>query len=201
MYFYYLLKKKKYKYFLIYFLCLSFLTLPVINILNSYLQNLNIIEQLNKGIIWGWSFENNEICETSCLALKLENNNFNNSLDGYFYFILLNLKEYSFIFVQKIFWLIIRIRPYYSDLHNLYILFFLIITYPTFVFGFIKRPKKDYSLNIILFYILFSIILVGFTFADWSGRFSLYFLPFIMIFSSYGILIFMRNIYYRFKKN
>ena len=200
--FLFLNEKKKYKYFFMYFIFLSFLTLPLINILNSYLQDLNMIEHLiNKGIIWGWSFENNEICENSCLALKLENNNLTNSIAGFFNFVLLNLSELLFIFIQKIFWLLVRIRPYYSDLHNFYILFFLLLIYPTFIFGFIKKPKNDFSLNVILFYILFSIILVGFTFADWSGRFSLYFLPFIMIFSSYGILIFLRNIFHIFKKN
>ncbi len=197
--FLFLIENKKYKYFLVYFLFLFLLAFPINSIFNSYLQNLNIIEQLNKGIIWGWSFEKNAICEVSCLNVELENNNFTNSIAGYLKFILINLKEYSLIFVQKIFWLIVRIRPYYSDLHNFYILFFLLILYPTFIFGFFKRPKNDYSLNVIIFYILFSIILVGFTFADWSGRFSLYFLPFIMIFSSYGILIVTKNVFYRFK--
>ena len=92
------------------------------------------------------------------------------------------------------FWLILRARPYYSDLHNYYILIFDLIFYSSFVYGFIKRPKNIFSINIILLYILLSIALVGLTFADWSGRFSLYFLPFVMIFSSYGILIFIKKI-------
>ena len=87
-----------------------------------------------------------------------------------------------------------RVRPYYSDLHNIYILVFNLIFYFGFIYGFIKRPKNNLSVNIIILFIVFSMILVGLTFADWSGRFSLYFLPLIMIFASYGILIFARKI-------
>ena len=90
--------------------------------------------------------------------------------------------------------MIIRARPYYSDLHNSYILTLDLVLYLSFIYGFVKKPKNLFSLNLINFYILFSIILVGLTFADWSGRFSLYILPFIMIFSSYGILIFVKKI-------
>ena len=109
-------------------------------------------------------------------------------------FVIVNFQEYFKIFFLKIFWLIARVRPYYSDLHNYYILFFNLIFYSGFIYGFLKRPKNNFSINFIIFYILLSTILVGLTFADWSGRYSLYFLPFIMIFGSYGILIFIKKI-------
>jgi hypothetical protein len=150
---------------------------------------------LNKGIIWGYSFETKQICKASCLSTELINNNYSNSLLGYIKFVSANFIEYFKIFFYKIFWMIIRARPYYSDLHNLYILFFDIILYPSFIYGFIKKPKNLFSINFINLYVLFSIIVVGLTFADWSGRFSLYCLPFVMIFSSYGVLIFLRKIF------
>ena len=172
----------------------SIILLPVIGFLNAYLQDLNLIKGLNKGIIWGYSFETGKICKSSCLNVELINNDFSNSLLGYLQFVSINFIEYFKIFFYKIFWMIIRARPYYSDLHNSYILILDLVMYLSFIYGFIKKPKNLFSLNLINFYILFSIILVGLTFADWSGRFSLYILPFIMIFSSYGILIFVKKI-------
>ena len=163
--------------------------------MNTYLQDLNLIESLERGIIWGYSFKTGTICESSCLTKKLINNYNPNTLLGLVQFILDNITEYSKIFFYKIFWMLLRARPYYSDLHNLYLLIFNIIIYSSFVYGFVKKPKNLISISIIGYYILFSIILVGLTFADWSGRFSLYILPFIMIFSSYGILVFIKKIF------
>ena len=163
--------------------------------MNSYIIDLNLIDSIStKGIIWGWSLENNERCRNSCLGVELINNNYQNNLLDILKFILNNFFEFFKIFLLKVYWLLLRARPYYSDLHNYYILFFDIIFYSGFIYGFLKRPKSNFSVNVILFFILLSIILVGLTFADWSGRFSLYFLPMIMIFSSYGFLIFTKQI-------
>jgi hypothetical protein len=192
--FFFLIKNKRYLYLGVYLALGSIILLPVIGFLNAYLQDLNLIKGLNKGIIWGYSFETGKICKSSCLNVELINNDFSNSLLGYLQFVSINFIEYFKIFFYKIFWMIIRARPYYSDLHNSYILILDLVMYLSFIYGFIKKPKNLFSLNLINFYILFSIILVGLTFADWSGRFSLYILPFIMIFSSYGILIFVKKI-------
>lgn len=192
---FFLITNKKYIYLFFYLIfCLSILY-PIINILNENFQQLNLIRSLNKGIIWGYSFETKQICKASCLANELINNNYPNSLLGYIKFVLVNFTEYFKIFLYKIFWMIVRARPFYSDLHNLYILFFGVVMYSSLIYGFIKKPKNLFSINFINFYVLFSIITVGLTFADWSGRFSLYCLPFVMIFSSYGILIFLRKIF------
>ena len=160
--------------------------------------DLNLINSLStRGIIWGWSLEHNQICENTeipCLEIKFINNNYQNTIFGFLEFIWQNFINFFKVFVLKIFWLLARARPYYSDLHNLYILFFNLIFYPTFIYGFIKRPKNNFSSNVIISFIALSLILVGLTFADWSGRFSLYFLPLIFIFSSYGLLIFMKKL-------
>lgn len=190
----FLINNKKKNYLSLFLISLLIATLPVYHLINAYFENLNFIESLNRGIIWGWSFENNQICKASCLSNELINNNYQNSLLGYLQFVMANFFEYFKIFFFKIFWLIARTRPYYSDLHNYYIIFFNLILYLGFIYGFVKRPKNNFSVRFINFFILFSMILVGLTFADWSGRFSLYFLPFIMIFSSYGILIFIKKI-------
>ena len=195
--FFLLLNFKKYLYLSVYSLLLLILIFPIIKILNSYIVDLNLINSIStQGIIWGYSFENNAVCSKSCLSIELINKNFENNIIGIFKFISINFIDYFKIFLLKIFWLLLRARPYYSDLHNLYILIFDVVLYSSFIYGFIKRPKNSFSVNVILFFILFSITLVGLTFADWDGRFSLYFLPLIMIFSSNGLLIFIKKVLY-----
>jgi len=192
--FLFFINNKKYLYLGIYLVSGCIIFLPIINFLNAYLQDLNLIESLNKGIIWGYSFQTGKICEFSCINIEFINNDFPNTLFGYFQFVSVNFIEYFKIFFYKIFWMLLRARPYYSDLHNIYLLSLDLILYSSFIYGFIRKQKNLLSLDFINFYILFSIILVGLTFADWSGRFSLYILPFMMIFSSYGILIFVKKI-------
>ncbi len=194
----FLFKYKKYLYFSVSLFILMILVFPLMNLLNSYLADLNLINSLNtRGIIWGWSFEHNQICENTgvpCLEIEFINNNYQSNIIDILRFILVNFNEFFKIFLLKAFWLMLRARPYYSDMHNYYILFFDIIFYMGLIYGLIKRPKNNFSVNVILFFIFFSICLAGLTFADWSGRFSLYFLPLIMIFSSYGVLIFTKKI-------
>ncbi len=195
--FIFFIKYKKYVYLSGYLLILFIAVIPIINLLNNYMADLDLIGAITtKGIIWGWSFEHNRICENdgSCLSFEFVNNNYQNNVLGFFQFIWTNIINFFYVFLLKIFWLLARIRPYYSDLHNSYILIFNLIFYPGFIYGFIKRPKNKFSLSVIIFFIILSLLLVGLSFADWSGRFSLYFLPLIMIFTSYGVLIFVRKV-------
>jgi hypothetical protein len=198
--FVYIILNKKYLYLISYLVFLLITSIPVIIFLNSYLSELNLLNVLNKGIIWGYSFETNQICESSCLSVELINNNLPNTLLGYFKFVSINYTEYFKVFFLKVFWFLFRARPYYSDLHNFYILLFNLILYSSFVYGFMKKPNNLFSINCIVFYILLSMVLVGLTFADWSGRFSLYILPLIMIFSSYGILVFIKKVFKMIKQ-
>ena len=194
--FYFLIYYKRFFFISIYLVLILIFTLPLIHLLNSYLVDLNLINSIsNKGIIWGWSFENNSICKTSCLSTEFINNNYKNNIFDIFKFISINFAEFIKIFILKIFWLLARVRPYYSDLHNYYLIFFNLFIYFGFIYGFIKRPRKNFAINMILTFVLYSMVLVGLTFADWSGRFSLYFLPLIMIFSSHGILNFLQLIF------
>lgn len=193
----YFIKFKKYLYLFSYLSILIIAIIPIVSFLNTYMVEFNLINNLStRGIIWGWSLEHNQICENTeipCLEIEFINNNYQNTIFGFLEFVWQNFLNFFKIFVLKIFWLLARVRPYYSDLHNSYILFFNLIFYPTFIYGFIKRPKNNFSSNVIISFKVLSLILVGLTFADWSGRFSLYFLPFIFIFSSYGILLFGKN--------
>ena len=203
--FFFLIRCKKYLSFSALLTVFIVLTFPLISLLNSYIADLNLINSLStKGIIWGWSFEHNQICENTgvpCLEIEFINHNYQNNIFDIFKFIFVNFTEFSKVFLLKIFWLLARARPFYSDLHNYYIVIYNIVLYSGFIIGFIKRPKKNFSVYIVMIYILFSMILVGLTFADWSGRFSLYFLPLIMIFSSYGILVSIKLIFNLVLKN
>ena len=202
--FIFLIKYQKYNYLYLFIIILLISILPIVNLLNSYLVDLNLIEGIHeRGIVWGWSFEENQRCEDTgvpCLGIEFINNNYQNNVVGVLKFISANFFSFIYVFFLKIFWLLARVRPYYSDLHNYYILFFNFIFYLGLFYGYLKRPKNNFSVNIILFFILLSIILVGITFADWSSRFSLYFLPLLMIFSSYGILNYLKKIFNFFQK-
>lgn len=198
----YLYNKKKYFFIFIYFLILIFLIFPIQKILSSLSSNANLIDSIfNRGIIYGYSFQTKSVCYQNCHSLELLRNANTSTLWDFFEFYRLNLINLSKIFFYKMFWLLARIRPYYSDFHNLYILLYSIILYPTFLYGFLKRPKKKFAINVILIFILSQIILFSLTFVDWSGRFSLYFLPFIMIFSSFGISNLISSIYRSFNIN
>ena len=53
--------------------------ISTINLLNSYIVDLNLIDSISsKGIVWGWSLENNDRCRISCLGLELDNSNYQN---------------------------------------------------------------------------------------------------------------------------
>ncbi len=194
--FFILIKYKKYSYLSVYLIFLFFSIFPIIEILNSNIKDWNIIYHIsNKGIIYGWSFVENGRCRTACRGGEFINNNYQKDLFGVIHFYYSNFFELFKIFLLKVFWLLLRARPYYSELHNFYTLSFSILIYSGFIYGFIKRPKGNFSVNVILFFILLCICSVGLTFVDWSGRFSLYFLPLVMIFSSYGLLIFTKKIF------
>ena len=90
-------------------------------------------------------------------------------------------------FFKKIWFFLFRIRPYYSEFHNYYIIFFNIIYWPFSLIGFFKLIKKQNFEIIFMYFLLFFFTLaVGLSWADADGRFSLYILPIIFIFAGYG---------------
>ena len=92
------------------------------------------------------------------------------------------------VFLMKFFWFFARIRPYYSDFHNLIIIITTLPIYITFVFGLFTKTN-NYKLKMsLLFYIFLITISVCIIQVDWSGRFLLPIIPIIIIFSSSGFL-------------
>jgi 4-amino-4-deoxy-L-arabinose transferase-like glycosyltransferase len=82
---------------------------------------------------------------------------------------------------------LIHIRPFYSFRHNLVLLAALPFLYLLALLG--LWLKRDSSLaRFIVSVIIVHLFLVALTFADWDGRYLLYILPLILLFSSCAIV-------------
>ena len=110
--------------------------------------------------------------------------------------------NYPFYFIELIskrfVWFILRVRPYYSDIHNAFLYISTIGVYFFCIIGLLNKSKKLEIKIILLTFILLTTITVMFTWADWNSRFSLPILPFIFLFTSSGIFTFLKKY---FRKN
>ncbi len=97
------------------------------------------------------------------------------------------------VFLTKFYWFFVRIRPYYSDIHNLIIIFTTVPLYIFFISGIFLSTKAIKLKFILLLYIFLTTISVCLTTVDWSGRFILPIIPFICIFASAGIIYLYRT--------
>ena len=94
--FLFFIKNKKYLYLLFYSIFFLIISIPIINLLDSYISDLNLIDSIsNKGIIWGWSLETNQRCRISCLGVELDNSNYQNNLFDVLKFIIHNFTEFT----------------------------------------------------------------------------------------------------------
>jgi len=177
----YLKNNLKIFWFLILTICI--LLYPTILILNLYLAENNLENIMpDAPIIWGYK----EMYHSSGFKISDTNN-------GDFYSLLIFLKNNLDIFMgsffKKVWFFLARVRPYYSDFHNFYLIVFNIIYYPLALYGLIKLKSKK-LLGTILMYslILFFTFTAGLTYVDWDGRFSLYITPLFFIFTSIGLV-------------
>ena len=138
--FLFFLKYKKKYWFIFFYFCLSLvLIFPVIEFLNYLSANSNLVRNIaERGIIYGYSFDTKNVCFSNCHSIDLIRTTTTSTLLD-----LLNFYQNNFInllklFFYKLFWLIARIRPYYSDLHNLYIILYAVVLYPSFLWLFEK---------------------------------------------------------------
>lgn len=94
------------------------------------------------------------------------------------------------LFLTKIFFFLVHVRPYWSTAHNIFSLAFLLPMYFLFFKG-IKRSKIDYQIVIFTYaYLVIHIVSVGVTSEDWDGRFLVPLLPIVLLFSLRGISLF-----------
>lgn len=79
-----------------------------------------------------------------------------------------------------------HIRPYFSLRHNLFVVISLYPLYMLAVIGMVKAPNKELS-RLMLMIIAAHLAIIGLTWAIWEGRFLLYFLPLIYVYSAHTL--------------
>ena len=182
-FFFFKLEKNKI-YFFFYALLGSIFFFLILWLINSYPKIDILLKSLASGdIIWGYKFDKKNY------DFLINFNQSASQLLNILYFIYFNFYEFMCLAIEKLFWYFSRIRPYYSLVHNLYLVATGLVFYLFFILGIFYKINKLIKYTIFMF-ILFNSIFVIILFADWSGRFSLYIMPYIFLFSSAGIVKF-----------
>jgi len=91
-------------------------------------------------------------------------------------------------FATKLFWFLLRFRPFYSDLHNIFLLGSSLFLYTFSIISFLNKNNKPEAVYFMIIFIIMLTITVLLTVVDWDARFSLPILPFIFLFASSGII-------------
>ncbi|MDC2992790.1 hypothetical protein OAZ07_01380, partial [Pelagibacteraceae bacterium] len=193
-YFYLIIRNKNNLiYYLYIFLIFSSIAIAI-TLINRYFENLKIITIFSRGdIIWNY-YSLQPPFEVS----KYENQN---NLYTLALLIFNYPKFFAEVFIHKIFWFFVRYRPYYSDLNNLILISFSIYFYLFSILGILNNSKHKTIIFTFLVYIFLTMCSVALTVADWDGRFSLPILPFIVLFSSSGVVRFFQLIIKKYIKN
>ena len=85
-----------------------------------------------------------------------------------------------------------HVRPFYSRLHNVALLLFLPAIYASAAYGFCRLRNEPLVLLMIAIVFYHALIIAVF-FADWDGRFLLYFFPLIGVLASSGAVIWRQH--------
>ena len=174
---------KNYNFTIKIFTIFSFLFL-LLFFLNFGINDYNFIQSLSRGMIWGYSFETNSICYEKCISGLTNPDIYEKSILGLLFYVKDNFFILTKVSIYKIILFFTGWRPYYSFTHNLFILCFHIPIYFLFCVYFLRLKKLNQLEFFTLFYVLLSVIFIGVTFADWSGRYVMYILPFMMLYAS-----------------
>jgi type IV secretory pathway VirB3-like protein len=101
------------------------------------------------------------------------------------HFIFFNFYFWCLLFLNKVYYFLLHIRPYWSLKHNLYNLFILT---PVFILAIRQIIKTRFFVRFFACtYLGFHILIVGITTVDWDGRFFLPLVPIILLFAAQGI--------------
>ena len=169
--------------------------------INIGIHDYDLINSLSKGIIWGYSFETKSICSQDCIEGFTNPNLYKKNIFDFFLYI----KDNFFILLKISFLKILLFfsgwRPYYSNLHNIYLILSNLTIFFLFSSYFLNLNKKKPLEVFSVIYVGLSTIFICFTFIDWSGRFALYIIPFMMIFSSKSLSSFILFFSNYLKKN
>ena len=152
--------------------------------INIGIKDYELINSLSRGEIWGYSFETNSICRRDCIKGLTNPSLYEKNIFGFFIY----LKENILILTRVAFFKIILFfsgwRPYYSDLHNIFIIFYHLPIYIFFCMHFFKFKKLNSFETFTIIYISLNVLFISITFVDWSGRFVMFILPFMIIYAS-----------------
>ena len=171
------------KFFLVF---ISFFLL--IFFLNIGIQDYELINALSKGVIWGYSFDTNSICKKECIQGFTDPSLYKNNILGFLIYVKDNFLILLKVSIFKILLFFSGWRPYYSNLHNIYLISFHLPIYILFCIYFFKFKKLNSFETFSISYIILSVLFISFTFVDWSGRFIMYIIPFMMIYASKSLV-------------
>ena len=169
--------------------------------INIGVQDYELISSLSRGVIWGYSFDTNSICKRDCILGLTDPNLYEKNVFEFF----LYLKDNFLILIKAAFFKIILFfsgwRPYYSNLHNIFIIFYHLPIYVFFSIYFFKFKKLNAFESFSLIYIGLNVLFISTTFVDWSGRFIMFIIPFMMIYASKSIINLISSLRDKFKVN
>lgn len=118
---------------------------------------------------------------------KLDLKYYNNGARDIFYYILHNPGHFTKLMLERLYSFFKFTRPWYSKIHNLFLLFFIVPVYLLFFFGVAKFVTQKSNL---VFYIIPLILLYSLATTlqcdDWHSRFTMPLLPPIFALAAYG---------------
>ncbi len=88
------------------------------------------------------------------------------------------------LMLKRVFWELVKVRPYYSTLHNIVIAVVLIPVYWLAVLGMVRCRSTLFHLMLAVF--VLHMALVAITFADWDGRFFMHAYPTLVLMAAWG---------------
>jgi 4-amino-4-deoxy-L-arabinose transferase-like glycosyltransferase len=109
------------------------------------------------------------------------------SIERIILFIYHNPSEFIKAAFLKVFFLLSGIRPYYSTLHNLFTILWMLFIYTGFYFG-IRKSQLTPLVVFVLAVVILNCVLIGISTVDWDNRFYIPMEPGIVLITGAGIL-------------
>ncbi len=152
--------------------------------INIGIKDYELISSLSRGEIWGYSFQTNSICKRDCIAGLTNHTLYEKNIFGFLIYLKDNILILTKVALFKTILFFSGWRPYYSDLHNIFIIFYHLPIYIFFCIHFFRVNKLNSFETFTIIYIILNVLFISVTFVDWSGRFIMFILPFMMIYAS-----------------
>ncbi|MGK2863169.1 MAG: hypothetical protein ACSLE0_14660, partial [Chitinophagaceae bacterium] len=110
-----------------------------------------------------------------------------NPFNDLFYYIVHNPLHFLRLTALKLFSFFNLSRPYYSVLHNIFLLIYIIPIYLFSVIGIYDffKSNRNSSLYLVSFLVLYPVA-ISFQCDDWHSRFTMIIMPYLILFSVYG---------------